>query len=375
MSRPQLHVASQPAPAGLQACTVRSGVLPAGHAPAVPEPRAHDRQTAMQASQTPASASQPRRQARQPPARPSQGTSTHATVSRSGSDRAPIDRDATPSVSCAPSAALLSDACSALVALQQQHALLVAQQSAVDAHLSALTRVVQRLQDAPELASAAAGSAEAHADAPAATATCPSPSPATASAGPADALPSAPAVGHQGCTLAHAPGSHAGRDLVFVGLPLPPVIAGCTYMPALRAVFQFCSEQLRVDIRPQDMCLRQVFGRTGSRSVVLVRIRSSYVVDSIITAKSVLLDGRSPVSIEFSRSSALRQEHSSLRRQRRRPADGQQGLSASPTHAAPCQVGPSLLPAVTAHSIPQRSPVAVPAGRSEPDAVAPQPDR
>ena len=55
--------------------------------------------------------------------------------------------------------------------------------------------------------------------------------------------------------------------------------------------------------------MRQVFGRTGSRSVVLVRFRSSYVVNSIITAKSVLLDGRSPVSIEFSRSSALRQEH------------------------------------------------------------------
>ena len=172
------------------------------------------------------------------------------------------------------------------------------------------------------------------------------------------------------------PSSHAGRDLIFVGLPLPPVITGRAYMPAVRAVFQFCSLQLRVDVRPQDICVRQVFGRTGSRSVVLVRFRSSYVVNSIITAKSVLLDGRLPASIEFSRSSALRQEHSALRRQRRRrPAGGQHVQSASPSHAVPSQVSQPLLPAVSVHSRPQSSPTAMPACRSEAAAAAPLPDR
>ncbi len=180
----------------------------------------------------------------------------------------------------------------------------------------------------------------------------------------------APVVGHQSCTLAHAPSNVAGRDLIFAGLPLPPVIGGRTYMPALRAVIHFCSVQLRIDMRPQDICLRQVFGRTGSRSVVVVRIRNSYVVNSIITAKSVLLDGRSPVSIEFSRSSALRQEHSTLRRQRRRSAGGQHGRSASsPSHAVSSQVPP-----VAVQSPSQHSPVAAPACRSETAAVAPQPD-
>jgi hypothetical protein len=352
MSTPRLRSASQPAPAGQQSCIARFGAVSTGNAPVVPDARAHDRQTAFQASQTPASASQPRQHARQQPARPSQGTSTATTGSRSHSDRVPIDRAATPSVPFASADALLPDALSALDALQQQHALVTQQQTEVASRLSALTRIVQRLQAAAELASTAAGSAEAHADAPAATVSCRTPSPATASAEPAVALPSASVAGHQGCTLAHAPSSHAGHDLVFAGLPLPPVIAGRTYMPALRAVLSFCSMQLRVDIRPQDICLRQVFGRTGSRSVVLVRIRSGYVVKSIITAKSVLLDGRSPVSIEFSRSAALRQEHSMLRRQRRQSAGGQHGQSASPSHAVPSQVGPSLLPDVTAHSLP-----------------------
>ena len=377
MSSPRQRSASQPASAGRQSCTVRSGTCPARAAPVVPDAWAHDRQTAFQTALMRATASQPQQQATQQPARPSQDTSPDTIGGPSGgSDRARVDRAVTASV---PSAAvpdtLLSDARSALDALQQQHASLVQQQAEVASHLSVLTRAVQRLQDAPEPASAAAGATLAHADAPTATVSCRPPAPATTSAGPAVALPTAPADVDQGCTLAHAPSSHAGRDLIFVGLPLPPVITGRAYMPAVRAVFQFCSWQLRVDVRPQDICVRQVFGRTGSRSVVLVRFRSSYVVNSIITAKSVLLDGRSPVSIEFSRSSALRQEHSALRRQRRRPAGGQHVQSASPSHAAPSQVSQPLLPAVSVHSLPQSSPTAMPACRSEAAAAAPLPDR
>ena len=378
MSSPRLRSASQPASAGHQSCTVRSGTFPARAAPVVPDVWAHDRQTALQTALMRASASQPQQQARQQPARPSQDTSPELIGAPSGgSDRARVDRAVTASVpSAAVSDTLLSDARSALDALQQQHASLVQQQAEVASHLSVLTRAVQRIQGAPEPASAAAGSTPAHADAPAATMSCRTPAPATASAGPAAALPTDPADGHQGCTSAHAPSSHAGRDLIFVGLPLPPVITGRAYMPAVRAVFQFCSLQLRVDVRPQDICVRQVFGRTGSRSVVLVRFRSSYVVNSIITAKSVLLDGRSPVSIEFSRSSALRQEHSALRRQRRRrPAGGQHVQSASPSHAVPSQVSQPLLPAVSVHSRPQSSPTAMPACRSEAAAAAPLPDR
>jgi hypothetical protein len=156
--------------------------------------------------------------------------------------------------------------------------------------------------------------------------------------------------------------SGLSRQSLWLGQIGPPPVCksmsmSMSYMPAVRAVFHFCSLQLRVDVRPQDICVRQVFGRTGSRSVVLVRFRSSYVVNSIITAKSVLLDGRSPVSIEFSRSSALRQEHSALRRQRRRrPAGGQHVQSASPSHAVPSQVSQPLLPAVSVHSRPQSPP-------------------
>jgi hypothetical protein len=377
MSSPGLRSASQPAPAGHQTCTVRSGTFPAGAAPVVPDSRAHDRRTASLTALRRATASQPQQQARQQPARPSQDTSPEMIGPRlGGSDRGLVDRAVTASApSTTVPATLLSDTRASLDALQQQHTSLAQQQAEVASHLSVLTRILQRLQDAPELASAAAGSAEAHADAPAATTSCQTPTPVTASAGPAVALPPAPVDGHQGCTLAHAPSSHAGRDLVFVGLPMPPVIAGRAYMPAVRAVFQFCSSQLRVDMRPQDLTVRQVFGRTGSRSVVLVRFRSSYVVNSIITAKSVLLDGRSPVGIEFSRSAALRREHSALRRQRRRPAGGQHVQSASPPHAVPSQVSQSLLPAVSAHSPPQSSPVAVPACRSETYAAAPLPDR
>ena len=176
--------------------------------------------------------------------------------------------------------------------------------------------------------------------------------------------------------MAHAPSRKAGRDLVFVGLPLPPVIAGRSYMPAHRAVLHFCSSQLRIDMRPQDLSVRSMYGRTGARSAVVVRIHSMYVVNSIITAKSVLLDGRCPISVEFSHSTALRHERGEMRQQRRSQRGQQQHGGGMPLSTATdtAQVSIPVETAAIATPSSQHSPVPLPRCRSETVAAAPQPD-
>lgn len=276
---------------------------------------------------------------------------------------------ATSSPPPAATAALLPSLLSALSALQQQQSALQQQQVQVASQLTALTHIVQQLQDAPEPAHGAAGSTEANANVPAATGTASVP--AAAPVDPAPAQADASIGGQQGCPPAHAPGRKAGSDLVFLGLPLPPVIAGRSYMPAHRAVLRFCKSQLRIDLRPQDITVRQVFGRMGKRSVVVVRFRSNFVVNSIIVAKSVLLDGSCPVSIEFSRPAAVRQGHSALRQQRRSAVDRHEqeaGGAPSPSQAESSQAN---LPQSASD---QPAPASIPVCRRDTSAAASLPE-
>lgn len=278
-----------------------SGAAPERNAVAVQEPRAAGEQAAVSAQRTTAVSSQSLQ-------RPSRLLASSPQVAAAAASSPPPTA----------STALLPSLLSALSALQQQQTALQQQQVQVASQITTLTCIVQQLQDAAEPTHGAAGSTEAQTDVPAATGA--NLVPASAPVEPAPARPIASIGGQQGCPPTHASSRKAGSDLVFVGLPLPPIIAGRSYMPAHRAVLHFCESQLRIDLRPQDITVRQVFGRIGKRTVVVVRFRSSYVVNSIIVAKSVLLDGRSPVSIEISRPAAVRQEHSVLRQQRRSAA-------------------------------------------------------
>ena len=364
MSSPGLRSASQPALAGQQACTLPPSTALGRTAVAVQDARAADEPSANLTLQTAAVSSQSQQQpgrllAPSPP-----------PVAAAAADGRPYIAAATVSPASATSTALLPDLLSALSALQQQQVALQQQQSQVASQLTAMTRIVQQLQGTTEPTRGAARSTEAQADVPAATHVNSVTARAPVEPAAAQAVAS---TGHQqDCPPAQAPSRQAGRDLVFVGLPVPPVIAGRSCFPAHRAVLHFCASQLRIDLRPQDITVRQVFGRIGSRSVVVVRFRSSFVVNSIIVAKSVLLDGRSPVSIEFSRSAAVRHQHSTLRQQRRSAADqhGQEG-GAAPSSCQDATV-PAILPL---HASDQPSPASMPACRSDTPTAAPLPGR
>ncbi len=301
------RLAPQPALAGQSGPSVPSGAASGRTVTAVQEARVAGAQSSGSAPRITATSFQPQQQPGRPASIPQ--------VAAAAADGTLPAAAATPSPPPAASSAVLPSLLSALSALQQQQSALQQQQVQVASQLTELTHIVQQLQDTAETAHGAAGSTEVHTNVP--TAPGADSVPATAPVDSAPAAPGASTGGQQGCPPAHAPSRKAGSDLVFVGLPLPPVIAGRSYMPAHRAVLHFCESQLRIDMRPQDITVRQVFGRIGKRSVVVVRFRSSYVVNSIIVAKSVLLDGRSPVSIEFSRPAAVRQSHSELRQQRR----------------------------------------------------------
>lgn len=362
MSSPGLRSASQPASAGQQACMLPPSTALGRTAAAVQDARAAGEPAASLTPQTAAVSSQSQQQPGRLLANSVPQVAAAAAVG--------MPSVAAAAVSPVSAAALLPDLLSALCALQQQQVALQQQQLQVASQLTAMTRIVQQLQGVTEPARGAARSTEAQADVPVAThvnsmtARVPV-EPATAQA--------VAFTGHeQDCPPTQAPSRQTGRDLVFVGLPVPPVIAGRSCFPAHRAVLHFCASQLRIDLRPQDVTVRQVFGRIGGRSVVVVRFRSSFVVNSIIVAKSVLLDGRSPVSIEFSRSAAVRHQHSSLRQRRRSVADQhEQEGGAAPSS---CQAE-SVQANLPLHAPDQPSPASVPACHSAAPTAAPLPGR
>lgn len=358
----QMRRASRPAsrlaPAGQHGSMAPAEAASERNAAAVQDSRVAD----VQAPRINVASSQSQQQTGRPVVSLPQGSAAAAC----GTPPAPV---ATSSPPPAATAALLPSLLSALSALQQQQSALQQQQVQVASQLTTLTHIVQQLQDAPEPAHGAAGSTEVNANVPAATGTASVP--AAAPVDPAPAQPDASTGGQQGCPPAHAPGRKAGSDLVFVGLPLPPVIAGRSYMPAHRAVLRFCESQLRIDLRPQDITVRQVFGRMGKRSVVVVRFRSNFVVNSIIVAKSVLLDGSCPVSIEFSRPAAVRQGHSALRQQRRSAVDRPEQEAGGAPSSSQAESSQANLPLSASD---QPAPASIPVCRRDTSAAASLPE-
>lgn len=374
MSSPPLHLGSQSVLAGQPVLASNVGPLATGAA-AVPESRALDAQTPDATPELLSESSQPQLQRLQLIAPALQGDSP---VGQSmGSPIGPTDGTAIAFPRAAPLDALMSQMHATLSNLQQHRACLLQQEVEVASQIASLTRCVQQMQSESQTSPPAAGPAEPDAAAPAARRASPSSPLASTPVEPAAAPAAASTERHQSPGLVHAPSRKAGRDLVFVGLPLPPVIAGRSYMPAHRAVLRFCSSQLRIDLRPQDLSVRSMYGRSGARTTVVVRVHSMYVVNSIITAKSVLLDGRCPISVEFSQSSAVRHERGGVRQHCRSQRGRQQHAGGTPPPAAAnaAQVSSSVQTAAIATPSSQHSPVARPACHPETAAAAPQPDR